>query len=238
MEEIKFQAEIREKVGKGSARQARRSNFIPGILYGPKEKPISIKVEKKSAEKIIRHLEGYNVMADLILKQDGKSQTIKTIVKEIQIEPITGEVLHMDFYRMRMDKSIVIGVPLHIIGESIGVKEGGVLEQELREIKIEALPKDIPEMIEVNISELKIGDTVFAKDLKLPQGVKLAEDKEKVVLSILAPMKEEVVTPVAEEVKEEPQVISEEKAEERRKMKEMAKEEKEEEKKETEEKKG
>jgi len=223
MEEIKFQGELREKTGKGVARQARRSGFIPGVLYGQKDKPVSIKVEKKSAERIIRRIESRNVMADLVLKKDGKVQIIKTIVKEIQIEPITGEILHLDFYRMRMDKPILIGVPVYFVGESVGVKEGGVLEQELREVKVEALPKDIPEKIEVNIAELKIGDTVFARDLKLSEGVKLAEEGERVVLSVLAPMKEEEVVKVAEEVEAEPEVISEEKAEERRRMKEEAK---------------
>ena len=225
MEKIQFQAELREKTGKGIARETRRTGFIPAILYGPGVEPILMKIVKKLAERTIIHLESHNVMADLILKKDGKDETIKTVVKEIQIEPVTREILHIDFYQLRMDKLIVMEIPVHLLGEPIGIEQGGVLEQELREIKIEALPKDIPDKIEVDISKLSIGDTLLVKDLSLPEKVRLIEEEERVIISILAPRKVEEVETEEEEVIEtdaegEPKIISEEKVEERRKDKE------------------
>lgn len=228
MEQIKFQSEIRQAKKKGAARKIRQAGFVPGVLYGPPEQPVLLKVEKKSAEKTFRHLTGHNVMADLILKNNGETETIRTIVKEMQIDPLTGRILHLDFYRVRMDKPVVMEVSIHTTGENESVKQGGILDLELRELKVEALPRDIPEKIELDIAGLKIGDAVLVKDLKLPENVKVLEDVDRVVVSILAPRAEEEVAKPAEEaapVAAEPEVISEEKAEERRKMKEETKEE-------------
>lgn len=224
-EQIRFQGEIREAKKKGAARKIRRAGFVPGVLYGPPDQPVLLKVDKKSAEKTLRHLTTHNVMADLVLKSNGETKTIRTIVKEIQVDPLSGALLHMDFYRVRMDKPVVMEVPIQTKGESEGVKQGGVLDQELRELKVEALPRDIPERIELDIASLKIGDAVLVKDLKLPENVRVLEDAERVVVAVLAPRAEEEVAKQAEEVAAvaEPEVISEEKAEERRKLKEEAK---------------
>jgi len=223
MEKIEFQGELREKTGKGVARETRRTGFIPAILYGQGTAPVLIKVIKRSTEKTVMHLESYNVMGDLVLGKNGKTETIKIIVKEIQFKPTTGEILHLDFYRVRMDKPVIMEIPVHLIGESPGIEQGGILEHELREIKLESLPKDIPNKIEVDITNLNIGDVLFVKNLSLPEKVRLVEEEEKVVVSILAPRKieeEEEEEKVEEEVEAEPEVISAEKAEERRKEKE------------------
>ncbi|MCM8768576.1 MAG: 50S ribosomal protein L25 [Candidatus Omnitrophica bacterium] len=225
MEQIQFQAEVREGTGKGVARKLRQAGFVPGILYGPGEKPVPLKVEGKGATVIVRHLRAHNVMADLIILRPDGQQEVKTILKDVQIDPLTGALLHLDFYRVRMDRAVVMEVPIQLVGESTGVKQGGILEQELREVRVEALPKDIPQSVNVDITNLGIGHALLVKDLKLPEGVRVLEEEEKVVVAVLAPAKEEPVA-TTEEVAPaatEPEVISEEKAEERRKMKEEAK---------------
>ena len=226
MEERKFFAQIREGKGKGVARKLRRKGLIPGVLYGGGEEVVLIQLDKKETEKKIRGLEAHNIMADLVVKSDGEEKVYKTILKEIQVDPIRGEILHLDFCRIRMDKPITMEVPVHLVGESPGVEKGGILEHELREIVVEALPKDMPEAIEVDISNLDIGDALLVKDIKVPEKIRIVEDEEKVVVSILAPKVSAEEEKVAEEEEAEPEVISEEKAEERRKEKEEEKEEK------------
>ena len=215
MKKIEFIGRLREKTGKGGARETRREGFIPAILYGPGYEPLPIKVERKSAEKIINQLHGHNVMGDLKIS-DGKEEKIKVILKDIQFDEITGEILHLDFYRVRMDKPVVMEVPINLVGESSGVEKGGILEHELREIEIEVLPANIPEKIDVDISNLDIGDSLLVKDIEVGEGIKILEDEEKVVVSILAPEVAEEEEK-EEEVEAEPEVISEEKVEERRK---------------------
>ncbi|HOJ38876.1 MAG TPA: 50S ribosomal protein L25/general stress protein Ctc [bacterium] len=228
MEEILFQAEVRETTGKGVARKLRQAGFVPGILYGPGEEPVALKVEGKSAGTIVRRLRSHNIMADLVLKGSAGEEKIKTILKDVQKDPLTGALLHLDFYRVRMDRPVAMEIPIQLVGESVGVSQGGILEQELREAKLEALPRNMPDRITVDISTLGIGHALLVKDLKLPEGVRALDDPERVVVAVLAPAKEEEAAPVTEEVTAaatEPEVISEEKAEERRKMKEEAKQE-------------
>lgn len=226
MDKIQFTAEEREGKGKGVARKLRASGFIPAVIYGPGYEPVPLKVEKKKAEDILRKLEAHNIMADIVIKKGRKKETIKTVLKDIQIDPIRGDILHLDFYRVRMDHTVRMGVPVHLVGEAPGLEKGGILEHELRELQIQALPDRIPSMIEVDISKLDIGHAILVKDIVLPEGVSAVDDPEKVVVTVLAPKAEKVeVTeegvevPVAE-TPAEPEVISQKEAEERRREKE------------------
>jgi len=230
MKVLRFEGERRDGVGKGSARKERRGGYIPGVLYGPGAEPAAVRIDRKGAEKIVRRLESHNVIADLALVSDGGPETIKTIVKEIQFEPVSGEILHMDFYRMRMDQAVEMEVAIHLVGESAGVKQGGIIEHELREIAVSAFPVDIPERIDVDVSALEIGQVLTVKDIVAPERVRLVEEPDRIVVSVQAPRKVEEEEKPAEEVAAaatatEPEVISAEKTEERRKAKEESKDE-------------
>ncbi|MCX8081869.1 MAG: 50S ribosomal protein L25/general stress protein Ctc [bacterium] len=225
MDKIQFTAEEREGIGKGVARKLRAGGFIPAVLYGPGYEPIPLKVEKKSAEDIIRKLESHNVMADIVIKKGKKKETVKTILKDIQTDPIRGDILHLDFYRISMDHSVRMGIPVHLVGESPGIEKGGILEQELRELQVQALPDRIPALIEVDVSNLDIGHAILVKDIVLPEGVSLVDDPEKVVVTVLAPKAEKIeveegAEAVVSEVPTEPEVITQKEAEERRREKE------------------
>lgn len=226
MDKIQFNAEEREGKGKGVARKLRASGFVPAIIYGPGYEPSLLKVEKKSAEGIIRKLESHNVMADIVIKKGKKKETVKTILKDIQMDPIRGDILHLDFYRIRMDHTVRMGVAIHLVGEAIGVEKGGILEQELRELQVQALPEKIPSMIEVDISKLDIGHAILVKDIVLPEGIVAVDNPDKVVVTVIAPKAEklEVTEEGAEvlvtEAPTEPEVISEKETAERRREKE------------------
>jgi len=231
MDKIQFSAETRDGKGKGTARKLRASGSIPGILYGAGHEPCPIRLEKKSAENIIRKLESHSVMADLLLKKGkGKPETIRTLVKDIQIDAIRGDVLHMDFYRIRMDQQVRMGIAIRLVGLAPGVEQGGILEQEIRELQVQALPDKVPSSIEVDVSGLAIGSAVTVKDIVLPEGVSAVEEAGKIVVTVLAPRVEKVEEVAAEEAVAteetitEPEVISEKEAAERRKEKEAEKE--------------
>ncbi|MCM8815606.1 MAG: 50S ribosomal protein L25 [Candidatus Omnitrophica bacterium] len=223
---VVFVAKPRDSAGKSVSRTLRRANLIPGILYGAKEETRLIAVERKSAERNLRH-SAHNIMADLVIEQAGSKSSYKTIVKEIQVNPITGEILHLDFYHIGKNQPVRMSIPVKITGESEGVKEGGILEQELREIEVEGLADAIPENIEINISGLKINESIFVKDIKFPEGVRPLVDFDHVVVTVLAPKAEQAPAPeeaVIPEEAQQPKVITQEIAEERRKEKEAKKE--------------
>lgn len=222
MNKIVFSAEVREGKGKGVARKLRSKGYIPGILYGPDIQPVPIKLERKTNEKIILHLKSHNIMAEMKLKKNQEEQTFQVILKDIQMDPIKDEIIHLDFYKLSSERPVIIEVPIVLKGKSIGEEKGGILEHELREIKVEGLPGNIPEKIEIDIKELDFGHAILVKDIRVPEGVKILEDEKKVVVTVLKPKGEITEEVKVEQVLEEPKVISQEKVEERRKEKEQA----------------
>ncbi|MCS7181155.1 MAG: 50S ribosomal protein L25 [bacterium] len=174
-------------------------------------------------EKTILHLTSHNIMAEMKLKKNGEEESFQVILKDIQTDPIKDEIIHLDFYKLSSERPVIMEVPIVIKGKSIGEEKGGILEQELREIKVEGLPKNIPESIEIDIKGLDFGHAILVKDLKLPEGIKIIEDVHRVIVTVLKP--KEKVEEKVEEVVEEPKVISQEKVEERRREKEAEKEE-------------
>lgn len=216
------EAEIRKEKGKTAAKRLREKGGIPAIVYGKENEPLPLILNSKDFRTVLRHLAGKKVLFELKIKDNDKIIKKRVILKEIQRDLTKDIILHLDFHEVTLGKLIEVNVPITLTGESPGVKEGGVLDQVLREIKIETLPSHIPEEIKVDVSSLKIGDSLYVKDLKIKEITILTEHSD-VVVSILAPRKVEEETPPVEEVEAEPEVISEEEAEERRKKKDAEK---------------
>ena len=216
------EAEIRKEKGKSAAKRLRRVGGIPAIVYGKENEPLPLILNSKDFRTVLRHLAGKKVLFELKIKGNDKIIKKRVILKEIQRDLTRDVILHLDFHEVTLGKLIEVNVPITLIGESPGVKEGGVLDQVLREIKIETLPSHIPEEIKVDVSSLKIGDSFYVKELKIKEITILTELSD-VVVSILAPRKKEEEAPAVEEAEAEPEVISEEEAEERKKKKEAEK---------------
>ncbi len=209
MERLVLTAELREGRGKGAARRLRAKGLIPAILYGPRSQPISLTVSRKELAKALRTEAGGNVLIDLEIK-DGDLPSRKVVMlKEVQYDYLGKEILHTDFYEVAMDVMITVEVPIHLVGRPEGAKLGGILDQIRRVVEIQCLPGDIPNSIEVDVSSLKIGDSIHISDIKFEKG-KILTDPEETVATVLAPIVEEKkveevaaeVTP-AEEEKEE-----------------------------------
>jgi large subunit ribosomal protein L25 len=207
MEKISLEAEIREKTGKSSSGRLRRTGYIPAVLYGEKEEPQSLIVNTKDLEKALSTEAGENVI--ISLKVGDRARTV--IVKELQTDPVRGDLLHVDLCQISLREKLKAAVPIEVRGESPGVKEGGILQHRLREIEVECLPTEIPESIPVDVGDLGIGDSLHIKDLKITGDIKILVDEEETVVSIVPPTVEEVAPPAPEEVAAEPEVIGEEK---------------------------
>ena len=214
---IKIKGEKRDVFGKNASRRLRQEGRVPANLYGDKAENASLSLDKRDIFQILRSETGENT----IFKVSYDSKTRDVMIKEVQVSPVSGELLHVDLILISMDKEIRVTVPFILTGEAIGVKaEGGFVDFVTREVELECLPKAIPEHIEVDISELHLHQSVKLEDISLPEGAKWVSDPETVIAMIHAQAKEEVVAEeeeLEEEViseGEEPEVIKKEKEEE------------------------
>lgn len=202
-----------------ASRRLRKTGFIPGVLYGLKSDPLSIKVELKYFKNLIKGKGVSGHIFDLKLTDGGKSKKIAALIKEFQINPLSREYSHIDFVRIEMKNEVTIHVPIVILNEekAYGIKEeGGVLQHGVREIEIACLPKDIPEHISIDMTELKIGAIIKISDIEVAENVKILSDPNEMVFTIIHAShlkEEEEEVAVAETTEAEPVVIKKEKTE-------------------------
>ncbi len=190
MERLVLTAQVREETGKGVARKLRAKGLVPAILYGPRTQPIPLSVSRKELSKALRTEAGGNVLIDLEIK-DGDLPSRKVVMlKEVQYDYLGKEILHTDFYEVAMDVMITVEVPIHLVGRPEGAKLGGILDQIRRVVEIQCLPGDIPNSIEVDVSSLKIGDSIHISDIKFEKG-KILTDPGETIATVLAPIVEE-----------------------------------------------
>jgi large subunit ribosomal protein L25 len=208
MKTVELKAKVREGVGKGVAKKLRAQGVIPAIVYGSYTKPVAIQVNTKDFYSVTHTQAGGNVL--IHLKIEGATKGTETVlIKEIQHDPVSDSINHIDFNVVSLTEKTKAKVHIHEKGEPAGVKEGGVLDHAHREIEVECLPTQIPDRIEVNVESLKINDAIHVKDLVLPEGVRCLLDPEEVILKVLPPAKEEVAAEaVPGEAAAEPEVIT------------------------------
>ena len=193
MAEIVVSAKTRTDRGKNAARRLRREGFVPGVVYGGKEENVAVAVDPKALQKVLRSEAGRNSILKLDIANAGATNAI---LKSWQVDPIKESFLHADFYRIAMDVAIRVTVPIHVVGEARGVKvDGGILELILREIEVECLPGDIPERIDVEVSDLGINGALRVSDLAAPVKVKILEGAEQVVVHVVSVKEEAAATP-------------------------------------------
>ena len=230
MEEIILEIQPREETGKNKVKDLREKGFIPAVIYAQGKKSQSIKISHRQLWQLIHQHRLESMVINLKMNpvrktsstgaelsngaQDDKKQKGRPcLIKEIQYDPVKGDIIHLDFNEISLTKVIKVNVPVAAKGEPVGVKqEGGSLEHILWEVEVECLPVDIPKGIEVDVSLLKIGDAIHIKDITFPSNIKVLNALEAIVFSVTAPLKEEVAAPVVEgEEKQEPEVIKEKK---------------------------
>ena len=215
MDPMRLEASARPETGKKISSALRRTGAIPAVVYGEGQLPAAITLMAKDLTRALHTAAGENVLITLTVKQgDGAAQPDRTVlIKEIQHHPVTAQVLHVDFHHVSLTKRIQVTVPLQFTGEAVGVKQdGGRLDHLLWEIRVECLPTEIPKRVDVDVSALKIGDSLLIKDLIVPSGVKVLHDAQVGVAACLQPVVEEA--PAAEAAAPaEPEVIKQKKPE-------------------------
>jgi len=202
MERPILTAEIREGVGKEKAKKLRAKGLIPAIFYGPKSQTISLAIDSKELSKALQTEAGENVLIDLDIRKGNQSDRKVVMLKDIQIDPLQRITLHTDFYEVTMDEMVTVEVPVHLVGKPEGTKVGGILEQVRRVIQIQCFPGDIPKSIDIDVSPLKIGDSIHIQDIKVEKA-KILSDTNFTIATVVPPVVEEkVVEAVAPEVAE------------------------------------
>jgi len=176
---------------RAGAKALRAEGRIPAVIYGRQAAPQNLEIKAKEMEDLIHHSASENLLVDLAVKEDARPKRL-ALVQEVQHHPLTGKVLHVDFHEVAEDEKVTILVPVETVGEAEGVKtEGGVLEHVLFKIKVRALPKDLPEVITVDVSHLKIGQAIHLGDIKAPEKTEILGDKHLSVIAVAAPRTEE-----------------------------------------------
>jgi large subunit ribosomal protein L25 len=210
--EVKLKAEQRTAVGRSAARKLKARGIIPAVVYGGKDKPQPLQVSARDINAMLSHASGENILVELEIAGDSNRTAL---VQEIQHSPVGGDILHVDFHAISMDEKIQAEVPLEPAGVANGVKNfGGLLEQSLRSLPIECLPRDLPDRISVDVSNLNIGDSIHVRDIQLPSGVTAKVQPDLTAFSVLAPAVEEEPVPIAAEgAAAGPEVITEKKPE-------------------------
>ncbi|HOK39671.1 MAG TPA: 50S ribosomal protein L25 [bacterium] len=191
MEKIVLEVEKLKKTAKGSIKRMRNAGYIPAILYGKKVGNIQLAVPKQKIVHLFHHTPHIeSVIIELLIK-NGDTITVNSIIRDFQTDFCSGKLLHLDFLEVLMDEKLKLNVPIKFTGESIGVKNGGILEVLLNEVEIECLPADIPSEMTIDISNLNIGDSLHIKDIKTTDKIKIISDPESVILLVAAPTIEE-----------------------------------------------
>jgi len=198
LETIEIHMEPREAGGKQKARRLRREGKLPGIFYGPKAQTIPLEIDTKEFATRVGGLEGSHLIR--VRSASPLLADKVALLKEMQFHPVTGRVLHADFYEVDLTEKIQVKIPLHFVGKAEGVVRGGILQPILREIEVECLPMDIPEYINVEVSTLDIGDSLHITDLSVPEGVVPIYETNFTLVTVVPPSIEEapvVEAPVA-----------------------------------------
>lgn len=204
--QVKLSARPRTESGRNAVKQVRARGAVPAVIYGSGSEPSNLEVSRREIERLLSHAVGENILVELEIEEGGKTTNRLSLIQEVQHHPLRGEVLHVDFHAVSMTEEIEAEIVIESFGEADGVKNfGGLLEQSMRAVTIKCLPQNLPEIIRVDVSALKIGDAVHVRDLPLPTGVQAVSDPDLTVFIVAEPtvVEEPVAAATAPEVLKE-----------------------------------
>ncbi len=210
-QQVTLSVRPRTNIGRNSVKQLRARGFVPAVIYGHKDQPSNLEINYREISALLAHAVGENILVELQIHKEGGSTSKLSLIQEVQHHPVRGDILHVDFLEVATDELLHTEIPIEPFGEADGVKNfGGLLEHSLRSLHIACLPKDLPEIIRVDVSALGLNQSLHVRDIILPAGVKTTTDED-ITVFIVAESKTEVV-PAAEVVAPTgPEVIREKK---------------------------
>ena len=214
-QQAKLTVQKRVQVGRNAVKKVRKDGLVPGVIYGAGQEPINLEVNGRQLSTVLAHASSENILLELeIIDGDNRHNSL-AMIQEVQHHPLQREIVHVDFHAVSATEKITAEVPIETLGEPVGVKtHGGLLEHILRSLEVECLPGDLPERIEVDVTNLDIGQSVHVKDLKLPSGVEAVTDADLTVIAVSAARVDEEPTAAAEGAPIAPEVITAKKPEE------------------------
>jgi large subunit ribosomal protein L25 len=206
-QQAKLTVQTRTQVGRNAIKKVRKEGLIPGVIYGVGQEPINLEVNGRQLSTVLAHASSENILLELEIVDGDNKRNSLAMIQEVQHHPIKRQILHVDFHAVSATEKITAEVPIETIGEPVGVKtNGGLLEHNLRDLEVECLPADLPERIEVDVTNLDVNQSIHVKDLKLPPGVEAVTDADLTVVAVSAARVDEeptealVATPAAPEV--------------------------------------
>ena len=213
--QVKLSARTRTHVGGSVTNKLKREGLIPAVIYGGKEESLPLQVGARDIGNLLSKARGENILVELEIESAGKTTNRMALIQEVQHAPLSGGIVHVDFHAINMNEVLHTSVPIEPRGEPAGVKTaGGILEQSLRSLEIACLPKDLPEVLSIDVSGLNIGSSIHVRHIQLPAGVKALDDADLTVFLVAAPAVVEVVEPAAAAAPAaQPEVIKEKKEE-------------------------
>ncbi|NLI80563.1 MAG: 50S ribosomal protein L25/general stress protein Ctc [Deltaproteobacteria bacterium] len=185
--EVELAAQVREKSGRGAVRRLRRDQKVPAVLYGPKTDPLSLTVESRQLEKILRDMGEESKLVRLVIGDGEREQVRQVLLRDIQVHPVRRRFVHVDFYEVPLDQAMEFDVPIEIVGESVGVKKGGVLDVLRRTLTVRCLPGAIPEKISIDVTPLDVGASFHVSDLIGTVPFQLTDDPAHPVIHVAPP---------------------------------------------------
>lgn len=191
-----LEVSIRKRPGKSGAREVRKGGNIPAVLYGKGTEPTMLAVDPVALKQALSTEAGENTLLEIRYKDDSSEVKKLSLLREIQYDFLTSKPIHFDFQALDINKKITVNVPVKIVGKAKGIKEGGILEEILRDIPVECLPKDIPNSFEIDVTDLDIGHSIHVSALKVSEDFHILKDDDETIVTILAP-KLEVEAPAA-----------------------------------------
>ncbi|ABV33020.1 MULTISPECIES: 50S ribosomal protein L25 [Pseudothermotoga] len=213
---MRLKAMLRNERGKRSVRKMRAKGLIPAVVYGPETEPLSINLNKSEVEKLLAKA-SEALPVGLEIKYDDRSEEMEVFIKKVQVDKVTDEIVHIDFYKPAKGHTMKINVPIRVFGKAIGVEKGGILEIVHNELPVETLPSALIDHIEIDVTHLELGQSVHVKDLRLPSGMKALLHPEEALVTIVVPrglLVEEAHEAVEVQETAEPEVIKKGKKEE------------------------
>jgi large subunit ribosomal protein L25 len=210
LELIELKTNIRTTTGNGPARRLRQKGQIPAVLYGPGTESVLLSVNISDIDRILKKGRIGQALLNLVIPDNGETSIKTVMVKELQIQPVSRNFLHIDFYEVAMDRKIMVNVPVTTTGKAKGVELGGILQIIRRELEVQCFPLDVPESIELDITDLDIGDSIHVGDISLQNEIEFLGDENFTVVTIVTPKIEEEEEAIEEEEEEGEAAIAEE----------------------------
>jgi large subunit ribosomal protein L25 len=210
--QLKLTAQTRTGIGRSAVNKIKKQGLVPAVVYGGKDTPQPVAVNAREIHNLLSHATSEHLLVDLEITDGGSTSNRLALIQEVQHDAIKRTVLHVDFHAVRADEKLHAEIPVVTVGEPSGVKNfGGILEIALHSLEVECLPKDLPELISLDVTALNVGDAIHVRDIQLPEGVSAKADGELTVVRVAAPKVE--VEPTAVATTAEPEVLKEKKEE-------------------------